>query len=311
MQTENVIEVKNVWKSFKTVQAVKGVDLSIPRGQFVALLGPNGAGKTTLVEMIEGIQKPDKGEITIMGKRWKGNEDELHRLLGISLQETRFIDKLRVSETLQLFAGFFNIGKERVNEIIEMIGLEDKRKSFVVNLSGGQRQRLALGISLINSPAILLLDEPTTGLDPNARREIWEILQKLKEKSETSMILTTHYMEEAEILCEYIIIMDQGKILREGTRAQLLEEDSNEKVIEFTAENGFIPEDIHTAGLPFTINREPSGEKGYVTLANFENDLPAFMTYLKSKNIILRNMECRRKTLDDLFVSLTGRKINE
>ena len=311
MQTENVIEVKNVWKSFKTVQAVKGVDLSIPRGQFVALLGPNGAGKTTLVEMIEGIQKPDKGEITIMGKKWKGNEDELHRILGISLQETRFIDKLRVSETLQLFAGFFNIGKERVNEIIDIVGLEDKRKSYVVNLSGGQRQRLALGISLINSPAILLLDEPTTGLDPNARREIWEILQKLKEKSETSMILTTHYMEEAENLCDYIIIMDQGKILREGTRYQLLEEDSNEKVIEFTSENGILPEDIHVTGLPFSIHRESSGEKGYVTLENFENDLPAFMTYLKSKNISLKHMECRRKTLDDLFVSLTGRKINE
>ena len=311
MQTENVIEVKNVWKSFKTVQAVKGVDLSIPRGQFVALLGPNGAGKTTLVEMIEGIQKPDKGEITIMGKKWKGNEDELHRILGISLQETRFIDKLRVSETLQLFAGFFDIGKERVNEIIDIVGLEDKRKSYVVNLSGGQRQRLALGISLINSPAILLLDEPTTGLDPNARREIWEILQKLKEKSETSMILTTHYMEEAENLCDYIIIMDQGKILREGTRYQLLEEDSNEKVIEFTSESGILPEDIHVTGLPFSIHRESSGEKGYVTLENFENDLPAFMTYLKSKNISLKHMECRRKTLDDLFVSLTGRKINE
>jgi ABC-2 type transport system ATP-binding protein len=311
MQTENVIEVKNVWKSFKAVQAVKGVDLSIPRGQFVALLGPNGAGKTTLVEMIEGIQKPDKGEITIMGKKWKGNEDELHRILGISLQETRFIDKLRVSETLQLFAGFFNIGKERVNEIIDIVGLEDKRKSYVVNLSGGQRQRLALGISLINSPAILLLDEPTTGLDPNARREIWEILQKLKEKSETSMILTTHYMEEAENLCDYIIIMDQGKILREGTRHQLLEEDSNEKVIEFTSENGILPEDIHVTGFPFTIHRESSGEKGYVTLENFENDLPAFMTYIKSKNISLKHMECRRKTLDDLFVSLTGRKINE
>jgi len=311
MQTENVIEVKNVWKSFKTVQAVKGVDLSIPRGQFVALLGPNGAGKTTLVEMIEGIQKPDKGEITIMGKKWKGNEDELHRILGISLQETRFIDKLRVSETLQLFAGFFDIGKDRVNEIIDIVGLEDKRKSYVVNLSGGQRQRLALGISLINSPAILLLDEPTTGLDPNARREIWEILQKLKEKSETSMILTTHYMEEAENLCDYIIIMDQGKILREGTRYQLLEEDSNEKVIEFTSESGILPEDIHVTGLPFSIHRESSGEKGYVTLENFENDLPAFMTYLKSKNISLKHMECRRKTLDDLFVSLTGRKINE
>lgn len=224
MSSNNVIEVKGVWKSFKTVQAVKGISLNIPKGQFVALLGPNGAGKTTLVEMIEGIQKPDKGEITIMGKHWKGNEDELHRIIGLSLQETRFIDKLRVTETLQLFASFFNLGKERVNEIIDIVGLEEKRRSYIVNLSGGQRQRLAIGISLINTPSILLLDEPTTGLDPNARREIWDILQKLKKVSETSMILTTHYMEEAEKLCDYIIIMDNGVILREGTLAQLLVE---------------------------------------------------------------------------------------
>lgn len=253
MTENNVIEVKSVWKSFKSVQAVRGIDLKIPKGQFVALLGPNGAGKTTLVEMIEGIQKPDKGEITIMGKRWKGNEDELHHIIGLSLQETRFIDKLRVSETLKLFAGFFNLGMDRVNEIIEKVGLEEKRKSNVVNLSGGQRQRLAIGIALINNPAILLLDEPTTGLDPNARREIWEILRILKQKSETSMILTTHYMEEAENLCDYIVIMDNGVILKEGTLQQLLEE------------------------VPVT----------------------------------LKHMECRRKTLDDLFVSLTGRKINE
>lgn len=249
MHNINVIEVKDVWKSFKTVQAVRGINLNIPKGQFVALLGPNGAGKTTLVEMIEGIQKPDKGEIIIMGKKWKGNEDDLHQIIGISLQETRFIDKLRVSETLKLFAGFFNLGRERVNEIIELVGLEEKRKSYVVNLSGGQRQRLALGISLLNDPAILLLDEPTTGLDPNARREIWEILSKLKEKSETSMILTTHYMEEAENLCDYIIIMDKGVILKEGTMHHLLEEETEEK--------------------------------------------------------------CRHRTLDDLFVSLTGRKIDE
>ncbi len=311
MANEKVIEVKNVWKSFKTVQAVKGVNLSIPRGQFVALLGPNGAGKTTLVEMIEGIQKPDEGEITIMGKKWKGNEDELHQIIGISLQETRFIDKLRVSETLLLFAAFFNLGKEKVDEIMNIVGLEDKRKSYVVNLSGGQRQRLALGISLINSPAILLLDEPTTGLDPNARREIWDILHKLKQKSETSMILTTHYMEEAENLCDYIIIMDQGKILREGTISQLLDEDSNEKVIEFTSEHGSIPDHINTNGLPFIVRSEPTGGKGYVTLASFEDDLPLFLTWLKSNNITLNTMECRRRTLDDLFVSLTGRKIDE
>jgi ABC-2 type transport system ATP-binding protein len=225
--TSPVIEVKNVWKSFKIVQAVKGINLQIPKGQFTALLGPNGAGKTTLVEMIEGIQKPDTGEITITGKHWKGNEDELHRIIGLSLQETRFIDKLRVTETLQLFASFFNLGKERVSEIIEMVGLEDKRKSYVVNLSGGQRQRLAIGIALLNSPAILLLDEPTTGLDPNARREIWDILHKLRKVSETSMILTTHYMEEAENLCDYIVIMHNGVILREGTLDQLLREAKN------------------------------------------------------------------------------------
>ena len=311
MQSDPVIDVRKVWKSFKTVQAVKGIDLKINKGQFVALLGPNGAGKTTLVEMIEGIQKPDKGEISIMGKRWKGNEDELHRIIGLSLQETRFMDKLRVSETLQLFAGFFNLGKDRVNEIIEIVGLEEKRRSYVVNLSGGQRQRLAIGIALLNDPSILLLDEPTTGLDPNARREIWEILMKLKEKAETSMILTTHYMEEAENLCDYIVIIDNGVILKEGTLHQLLEEESNEKVVEFTADGGLAFDTLHTPDLPFFIHRGETDEKGFVKLINFETELPSFMAFLKSRNITLKHMECRRKTLDDLFVSLTGRNINE
>jgi ABC-2 type transport system ATP-binding protein len=306
-----VIEVKNVRKSFKTVQAVKDISLTIIKGQFVALLGPNGAGKTTLVEMIEGIQKPDSGEILIMGKKWKGNENEIHKMIGISLQETRFIDKLRVSETLQLFAGFFELGTGRVNEVIDLIGLEEKRKSYVVNLSGGQRQRLALGIALINKPSILLLDEPTTGLDPNARREVWEILLKLREQSETSMILTTHYMEEAENLCDYIVIMHNGIILKEGTMDQLIEEDTNEKVVEFTSENGLLPEIFASGELPFKVHAGGNREKGYVTIANFENDLPAFLSFLKSKNISLKHMECRRKTLDDLFVELTGRKINE
>jgi ABC-2 type transport system ATP-binding protein len=311
MYAGNVIEVKDVWKSFKTVQAVRGINLKIPKGQFIALLGPNGAGKTTLVEMIEGIQKPDKGEITIMGKHWKGNEDELHRIIGLSLQETRFIDKLRVTETLHLFASFFNLGKKRVDEIIDIVGLEEKRKSYVVNLSGGQRQRLAIGIALINFPSILLLDEPTTGLDPNARREIWDILQKLRNISETSMILTTHYMEEAENLCDYIVIMDNGVILREGTLHQLLEEESDEKVVEFTVENGSVPDQSGSPGLPFLIHPGGTSEKGIVTLKDFQNDLPEFLSFIKSKNINLKHMECRRKTLDDLFVSLTGRKINE
>ncbi len=222
------IEVRNVHKSFKTVHAVRGIDLRIMPGEFVAILGPNGAGKTTLVEMIEGIQKPDSGEIFIMGKTWKGNEDELRQVIGLSLQETRFIDKLTVYETVKLFASFFSLGKQRVEEIVGLVGLEEKRKSYVVNLSGGQRQRLALGIALLNEPRILLLDEPTTGLDPNARREIWTILQKLKDATHTSMVLTTHYMEEAEQLCDQILIVDQGKILKQGDLKDLLGNDPDQ-----------------------------------------------------------------------------------
>jgi ABC-2 type transport system ATP-binding protein len=217
-----IIEVRNVHKSFKTVQAVRGIDLCISPGQFVAILGPNGAGKTTLVEMIEGIQQPDRGDIFIMGKTWKGNENYLRNLIGLSLQETHFIDKLNVWETLRLFASFFGIGKARCEEVLQLIALEEKRKAWVVNLSGGQRQRLALGIALLNKPKILLLDEPTTGLDPNARREIWAILLKLKDQWNTSLILTTHYMEEAEQLCDYIVIIDHGKILKQGTITGLL-----------------------------------------------------------------------------------------
>jgi ABC-2 type transport system ATP-binding protein len=170
---------------------------------------------------------------------------------------------------------------------------------------------LAIGIALINKPAILLLDEPTTGLDPNARREIWEILRNLKVNSKTSMILTTHYMEEAENLCDYIVVIDNGVILKEGTLPQLLEYETNEKVLEFTAENNLAHEDIHCSGLPFKIHQGESSEKGFITLTNFETELPAFMAYVKSRNISLKHMEFRRKTLDDLFVSLTGRKIDE
>ena len=224
MSSNNVIEVRGVHKSFKTVQAVRGIDLTIAAGRFVAILGPNGAGKTTLVEMIEGIQQPDRGDIFIMGKTWKGNEKYLRNILGLSLQETHFIDKLTVWETLRLFASFFRIGKERCEEVMRLVALEEKRKAWVVNLSGGQRQRLALGISILNRPKILLLDEPTTGLDPNARREIWGILLKLKEQKDTSLILTTHYMEEAEQLCDDIVIIDHGKILKQGTITDLLGE---------------------------------------------------------------------------------------
>jgi ABC-2 type transport system ATP-binding protein len=225
----HIVDVRNVHKSFRDVKAVKGVDLSINRGEFVALLGPNGAGKTTLVEMIEGIQQPDTGEIFIDGKQWKNHQHELHQVIGISLQETRFIEKLTSFETMLLFASFYSLGTARVEEVMHLVGLDEKKKAYVSNLSGGQRQRLALGVALLNKPPLLLLDEPTTGLDPNARREIWHILLQLKKEFNTSLILTTHYMEEAEFLCDRIVIMDQGLILSQGSINEILSMNGGQK----------------------------------------------------------------------------------
>lgn len=220
------IEVKDIYKSFKDVHAVRGISFAIPPGEFVALLGPNGAGKTTTVEMMEGLKNPNSGEILLQGKSWQKNEKDLRSIIGLSLQETRFSEKLTIFETLRLFASFFRLGEKRVNEIIELTGLESKQKSMVGTLSGGQRQRLALGVALLNAPQILFLDEPTTGLDPHSRLDLWKILKQLKDNGKTTLILTTHYMEEAESLCDRIIIIDEGRILKDGKLKDLLDENS-------------------------------------------------------------------------------------
>ena len=226
------IELRNVTKIFKDLTAVNDLSIQIKRGEYVALLGPNGAGKTTLVEMIEGIQKPDSGEIFILGKTWKDNEQELKNKLGFSLQETHFIPKLTVDETIKLFSSFYT-KRDKASEILDITGLGAKKETYVQNLSGGQRQKLALSIALIHDPEILILDEPTTGLDPTARREIWNILQALKSRS-TTLILTTHYMEEAEYLCDRILIMNQGKFIAQGSLDSLLSEYQLGEIIEFS-----------------------------------------------------------------------------
>lgn len=306
-----VIEVSNVYKSFRSVRAVRGIDLAVDEGEFIALLGPNGAGKTTLVEMIEGIQAPDSGEIRVLGLPWAGNGDFLHRAIGISLQETRFIDRLTVRETLRLFAGFYDLEKTRVLEIMETVNLREKADAYTVNLSGGQRQRLALGIALINRPRILLLDEPTTGLDPNARRDIWAILHGLKNDADTSLVLTTHYMEEAENLCDTIMIIDSGRVLKQGTLDQLLSEDGNEKIISFSLDFPLPPPEAIEKDSPFPLRWEARNGKGTVSITALEDDLPVFFRFLESRGLRLKTMECRRKTLDDLFTEMTGRRLHE
>jgi ABC-2 type transport system ATP-binding protein len=304
-----VISVDKVYKSFRNVHAVRGISLEISPGEFVAVLGPNGAGKTTLVEMIQGIQKPDKGEILIKGRPWrKGNYAELNRLLGISLQETWFIEKLTVKETLVLFASFYKLGEKRVDEIIRMVDLRDKSKAYIKNLSGGQKQRLALGISLINYPEILLLDEPTTGLDPTARRDIWKILLTLKKEKNTSLILTTHYMEEAEHLCDRIIIIDFGRILARGTLDELLNQCNSNEIIEVSFDQD---PDFSLHDLPGIRSIRNDNGMNYLEVEKITNTLPALMKMTEKNNVKIKTLECRKVTLDDLFISMTGRHLKE
>lgn len=306
-----MIKVTKVHKNFKEIKAVNGIDLFIPKGEYAALLGPNGAGKTTLVEMIEGLQHPDAGEIKIKEKGWKDHAEELHHAIGLSLQETRFVDKLTVLETLKLFASFYGLSKNRIQEIMELVNLNEKKKAYVVNLSGGQRQRLALGIALLNNPEILLLDEPTTGLDPTARREIWDILTALKKANNTTMILTTHYMEEAAYLCDKIVIMDKGRILAEGTLEQLLSKHKKGEVISFETNGPILPEELPHSEKIIKSVIDPAGNKGEIIVEDLVTYLPLFLEFIKSQQLALTSLECRKMTLDDLFIAMTGRHLDQ
>ena len=306
-----VVSAKNIFKAFKDVKALNGVDIEIQSSQYTAVLGPNGAGKTTLVEIIEGIQSPDSGDILLFGKHWKHNKEELHHLIGISLQETLFEDKLTVRETLKLFASFYKQTEKRVDEILEMVNLKEKHRSYVKHLSGGQRQKLALGIALINKPMLLILDEPTTGLDPTARREIWDILRGLKENQGTSMILTTHYMEEAETLCDQIVIMDKGKVLANGTLEELISATHTNEIVQFKI--------VGQKNIPDFSNFKDVKEVHYdevsalftLHVANTSEFLPVLIKYLNEIACKVSELRCRYVTLDDLFIHMTGRKLTD
>ena len=306
-----IVKVSNVIKHFKDVKAVDGIDLEMQQGEFLALLGPNGAGKTTLVEMIEGIQKPDSGEILIDGKHWAGHARELHHLIGLSLQETHFIEKVTVKETLKLFASFYDLPNTRVEEVLELVNLREKQKAFVDKLSGGQKQRLALGIAMLNNAKLLLLDEPTTGLDPTARREMWNILMRLREEHKISLILTSHYMEEAEYLCERIVILDKGKILAQGTLSEILTANNFHEIIEFSFNEKDVNVDfIRNSGLG-RVDMDDKTLKYKLFVSDIVAQLSIFLSLVKLNGNSLKSLECHKMTLDDLFIEMTGRRLDQ
>jgi ABC-2 type transport system ATP-binding protein len=306
-----MIQLSGVTKRYKSLTAVQQLSLEVPKGSFLGLLGPNGAGKTTLVEMIEGLQVPDDGEIRIDGLNWKEHGQQLRKMVGLSLQETRFMEKVTVRETLDLFASFYNLPRSRSDEVMEMVELQEKSKTYTVQLSGGQRQRLALAVALLHKPALLLLDEPTTGLDPHARREIWYLLQQLHQEEKTTLVLTTHYMEEASYLCDRIVIMDKGQVLADGNLRQLLNTFAPGEYIEFKTPLPLPLSKLEK--LPGFMSLLPAAEPGFVRLKVKESAiaLPPLLSLLQLESAELLSLECRKSTLDDLFLNLTGRRLEE
>lgn len=313
-----MLQISSVSKSFGKLKAVDNLSLQIGKGSFTALLGPNGAGKTTLVEIIEGLQQPDSGSITVAGMNWQQHAASLRRIVGLSLQETRFIDKLTVWETLRLFASFYGIGKKRIEEVLAMVRLTEKRNSYTVHLSGGQRQRLALAVGILHTPQLLILDEPTTGLDPNARREVWELLNHLKKTAGITLLLTTHYMEEAERLCERIVIMDKGKILADGSLSELLNRFGAGEHVEIELHTQERSADYWQQNLKtlqglrkMEIRTVDEGINMQMEVENAASFLPLLTAKIERLPAKLQHLNARRKTLDDLFTALTGRRLNE
>lgn len=304
------LEIRAVSKNFKKLQAVKEVSFSVPQGCFLGLLGPNGAGKTTLVEMIEGLQFPTSGEIYVFGKNWQEHPKEIRNLMGLSLQETHFPDKWNVGETIHLYAKFFGESHLRVDEVLEMIQLKEKTHSRIVHLSGGQKQRLALGLALINKPKILLLDEPTTGLDPVSRRQLWELLKQIRREYQLTLILTTHYMEEAEELCDDIVIMDQGQLIARGTVRELLAKIQGVEKLNFTLkEPTSIP--FPDEGYLQSVEGPNHLNEYQLTVKSMQAYLPILLNFFQNENLQITHLTSKENNLEDVFMALTGKSLHD
>ncbi len=295
-------------KRFGDVTAVAGLDLEVRSGECFGLLGPNGAGKTTTVEILEGLTVPDAGTVEVLGERWGTPHDHaLRERLGIQLQETRLAEKLTVYETLRLFRSFYSRGPA-VEEVVEVAQLEEKRSTLVGKLSGGQRQRLALACALVSDPELLFLDEPTTGLDPQARLNVWEVVDRFRSRGGT-ILLTTHYMEEAARLCDRVAIMDHGRVIAAGTPAELVASLDAEQIVELRVDGTFTGEQVgHLPGI-----RGVDGSNGSLMLrvAEIGTALPALVRELEVQGAKLQTLTTHQPTLEDVFVHLTGRGLRD
>jgi ABC-2 type transport system ATP-binding protein len=310
MTRDAVLLCRGLVKRYGTVVAVDGLDLEVRRGECFGLLGPNGAGKTTTIEILEGLQRPDAGEVRVLGETWGPRDADLRARLGMQLQETKLSEKLTVFETLRLFRSFYT-ESATVDEVLALVELESKRDARCGTLSGGQKQRLAVACALVGRPDVLFLDEPTTGLDPQSRRQLWSVLEAFRARGGT-ILLTTHYMEEAATLCDRIAIVDRGKVIALDTPRNLVASLGASQIVEFAlAEGTTQPTVAALLTLPGVEDvRVENGSRVLVT-TGVHLTVPALLAQLGSEKAGLALLATHSATLEDVFVSLTGRHLRD
>src|SRR5882724_10684122 len=304
------IQCRDLRKTYDgKVEAVRGLNLEIQAGECFGLLGPNGAGKTTTIEILEGLLAPTSGEVSILGHTWREHEREMREWLGISLQETRLSEKLTVRETIELFASFYREPRSSA-EVLAQLQLTEKADSWVGKLSGGQRQRLAVATALVCNPKILFLDEPTTGLDPQSRRQLWDIIREFQRGGGT-VLLTTHYMDEAERLCDRLAIVDHGQIIAEGSPADLIDRLGGHHMVEFAVDASSESDLDKWRTLPGVESARHDDGVICLTVKEPHHTIPALLEAVGKNGTKLEQLATRQASLEDVFVRLTGRHLRE
>ena len=303
-------DLRKTYPGSPPVEAVRGIDLTVQVGECFGLLGPNGAGKTTTMEILEGLLDATAGEVELLGMSWGEHERELRQRIGISLQETKLSDKLTVREIITLFRSFYDKGLSP-EEAIDQVQLQEKANARNEKLSGGQKQRLAVACALVSDPELLFLDEPTTGLDPQSRRQLWDVIGAFQQRGRT-VLLTTHYMDEAERLCDRIAIVDHGEVIAQGTPRELIAQVGGEHVIE-VALNGESarPAVEQLESLPGTVAARVGQEDLALTVSEPHLTLPALLDLLRDLEHPLEGLAIRSASLEDVFVNLTGRQLRD
>ena len=302
-----IIAVENLTKSYGTVQAVRGVSFEVGESEVFGLLGPNGAGKTTTVEILEGLRTPDSGRVQVCGLDPQSSGDQYKQEIGAVLQSTALPDKLRVAEALNLFASFYS-RRRATADLLKRFGLQEKRSTFYMHLSGGQKQRLALAMALVNEPKVLFFDEPTAGLDPQVRREMYDIIEELKREKKT-ILLTTHYIEEAEKLCDRVAIIDHGRVIAEGTPAELKQRSQGTTRIEVRLAR---QETVHALRGLEAVTECRAEDGGYLLHSTRPTQtIVALVKFLEAQENELVSLEIRTPSLEDVFIELTGRRLRD